>query len=497
MDSLEESQFLEIYSQSTTYSSLPSDKSKAGYVTELSLFKEDLQMSTTSLFKGDQQEYIIIWGDPYVNEDNEHAKQGLISMYPFLKNRIYKFEKSKDFRQKSIEFARMNILFLMSGTFANEQLDGQSNIQWVNNNIRDQKLHSKSIILFTSMNTVRKNNWTIENLQQKYKYVTQLTVDYSFLFTSFDKMIFNRIHRSFIQNSHLDYYFRSKTKDILNIFQTPKSHSFKELQSSIKDLKNQFQQLCQYVKENEIQAPLTLYLSQVDLEQTVQYIEQCFTLNGASKNDDKIIENFIKLYTQETPVYKILNFSLNTMNMQVYNYLKDVFKILSKCIYSYNDNQNISEIKLVRGAAIQKYQYDTMYQEYSYNQKKNVPTFISFPQFLSTSNCEKVAKRTMGLRIIEVKVEQSGREQVLNQYSILNKEYLKSEEFRKAYKVLIYIDAKFDSNNQFKPKSIKNISNYFEENEFLFQPFQSFRIDSMQEGFQEGTELEMRLTYLL
>ncbi|KAL4486720.1 hypothetical protein ABPG72_022195 [Tetrahymena utriculariae] len=492
-----ENSFLQIYQQSRIFEEMPSDQNEVAYIEESSQFKEDLLMNTKTLFQGDKQEYIIIWGDPNVGSDNENAKQGLISRYPFLKGRIYQFENSQDFRKKSLELAASNILFLMSGTFANYFLDGKSNLEWVNNNIREQKIHSKSIILFTSMATVKKNNWTIQNLQQKFKYVTQLTVDYELLFTSFDKMIFNRIHRSIVQNSHLDYYFRSQTEDILNIFQKPNSHTFKDLQSSLKNLSLQFQQLCEYVKEKEIQAPLTLYLSKIDLQDTITCIDQCFTKNKASENDYSIVENFIKLYTQESPVYRILNFSLNTMNLEVYKYLKDVFKVLSKCMYQYNDYQEISEITLFRGAAIQKYQYDTLYQEFVANQNKGRPTFISFPQFLSTSNVEKVARDIIKSRIAEVKVENTGRLQILNQYSVINKEYLQSDEFRKAYKVLIKINAKFDPKNQFKPKSIKEISTFKHENEFLFQPFQSFRIDSMDQGGNEGDDLKMNLTYIL
>ncbi|KAL4449125.1 hypothetical protein ABPG74_021117 [Tetrahymena malaccensis] len=492
-----ENQFLQIYTESTTYEELPSDQDKVVYIQEASSFKEDLLMSTKNLFQSDKQEYIIIWGDPNVGEDNEEAKQGLISRFPFLKGRIYKFENSKDFRKSSIEQAKRNILFLMSGTFANEMLDGKSNIEWINNNIREQKIHSKSIILFTSMSTVKKNNWTIESLQQKFKYVTQLTVDYAFLFTSFDKMIFNRIHRSFIQNSHLDYYFRSKTQDILNLFQQPSSQSFKELQSSIKNLQSQFEQLCEYVKTQEVQAPLTLYLSKIDLQKTVDCIKECFTKNNASNNDYRIAKNFVKLYSDESSVYRILNFSLNTMNLQVYSYISNVFKLFSKSIYLYNDNSNVSELTLFRGTAIQKYQYDTLYQEYQYNKKQNKPTFITFPQFLSTSVQKKVAKSILKDRIEEVKIETTGRSQVLNEYSLINKEYLRSQEFREAYKVLIYINAKFDSKNQFKPKSIKDVAVFSSENEYLFQPFQSFRIDSMQEGGSVGCDLEMYLTYIL
>ncbi|KAL4464910.1 hypothetical protein ABPG72_011167 [Tetrahymena utriculariae] len=166
-------------------------------------------------------------------------------------------------------------------------------------------------------------------------------------------------------------------------------------------------------------------------------------------------------------------------------------------LYLYDDNQNISEIKLYRGAAIQKYQYDTMYQEFKVNQGQNNPTFIIFPQFLSTTDVEKVAIDIQKIRIDEVKVEVNRRQQILDEYSLINKEYLKSEEFQKAYKVLICIDAKFDSKNQFKPKSIKEISKYSEENEFLFQPFQSFRIDKMDEGSGDGAQLTMNLTYIL
>ncbi|KAL4449120.1 hypothetical protein ABPG74_021112 [Tetrahymena malaccensis] len=496
MESIENS-FLQIYQQSVTYEKLPSDQNKVDYIKEASLFKEDLLMNTKNLFQSDKQEYIIIWGDPNNGQDNENAKQGLISRYPFLKGRIYKFENSKDFRNYSIEQAKRNILFLVSGTFANQYLDGKSNLEWINNNIREQKIHSKSIIIFTSMNTVKKNNWTIESLQQKFKYVTQLTVDYAFLFTSFDKMIFNRIHRSFIQNSHLDYYFRSQNQDILNLFQQPTSHSFQQLQSNIKNLKSQLDKLREYVKNQEIQAPLTLYLTKIDLEKTVASIEECFTQGNKSKDDKIIAQNFIKLYTTESSVYRILNFSLNTMNLQVYNYMQDIFKLFSKSIYLYDDKSEISEIQLYRGTAIQKYQYDTMYQEFQFNQKQKKPTFITFPQYLSTSSRKEVAQKILSYRIEELKADSKDRDQVLNEFSLINKEYLKSQEFREAYKVVIWINAKFDCKNQFKPKFIKQISEYKNEDEYLFQPFQSFRVDSMQEGGSPDCAIEMKLTYIL
>ncbi|KAL4486717.1 hypothetical protein ABPG72_022192 [Tetrahymena utriculariae] len=477
--------FLDIYSQSETVSD------------ECFSFQQNIFQTTNRLFEEDKQEFVVIWGDPNDNEDNKKVKQGLIQYYPFLKDRIYKFENSKGFRDKATELASYNILFLMSGRFGYYMFNGVSNLQWVNDNIKEQKIHSKTIILFTSLETVKSNNWTIENLQKKFKYVTQLAVDYYPLFISFDKMIFNRIHRSFVQISHLDYYFRADTEIFLDIFQNPDSHSFKELMPSAKILKQKFEKLCEYVKNYEIQAPLTLYLSDIDLQSIIQNLELCFEKNGASNDNKKIVQNIINLYTQETPVYKILNLSINTMNSCIYSYLENIYRLLSKCLYLYNDEQTQSNVRLVRGAAIQKYQYDTLYEEFMQNHQKNIPTLISFPQFLSTSTDEKVAKSIIKTRMEEVKVETTQRMQNLSKFSKTNSEYLQSEEFRQAYKILIYINANFDFKNNFRPKCVSKIAEY-DESEYLFQPFQPFMIENMQEGNTiEGSQLKMTLKYML
>ncbi|KAL4486718.1 hypothetical protein ABPG72_022193 [Tetrahymena utriculariae] len=84
--------------------------------------------------------------------------------------------QNQEFRNKSILSAGRNILLMMSGAFANTQLDGKSNLEWANNNIIEQKIHSKSIILFTRMGKVKKNYQIIENLQEKFKYVTLITI---------------------------------------------------------------------------------------------------------------------------------------------------------------------------------------------------------------------------------------------------------------------------------------------------------------------------------
>ncbi|KAL4475447.1 hypothetical protein ABPG72_022082 [Tetrahymena utriculariae] len=460
-------------------------------------FQEEYLFTTNQLFEGNQQEFIIIWGDPNNNLDNDYVKKGLIERYSFLAERIYKYENGIDFRRKSKQLSKRNILFLMSGTFANEQISGKSNLEWVNNQIQQQKIHSKSIILFTSMSTIQKNQWTIQNLQQKFRYVTQLSIEYSSLFTSIDKMIFNRIHRSFVQCNHLDYYFRAGTQSILNIFEETDQYSFKNLQISAQNLLSKFENLCEYLKTFEVQAPLTLYLSQTDKQATIKSIESCLYQNGVLLSDNIIIQNFINLYTQETPVYKILNFSLNTMNPKIYSYLSNLYKLLSKCLYLYDDKQNLSQIQLYRGAAIQKYQYDTLYEEYQYNLQQNKPTFIVFPQFLSTSEQKKVALQLTNTRIKEVNIENNERAQNLDQFSQLNKEYLKSDDFRKAYKVLIYIDAQFDNQNKYRPKSIQNISDFYQEKEYLFQPFQHFKVDFMQQGINEGEQLQMNIQYII
>ncbi|KAL4449123.1 hypothetical protein ABPG74_021115 [Tetrahymena malaccensis] len=482
---IREGTFLDIYS----YSENVSEQSFC--------FQQQLHQTTYRLFEQDKQEFIVIWGDPNNNDDTEQAKQGLIEKQPFLKNRIYKYENSKDFREKSIEFAGYNILFLMSGKFAYYLFNGVSNLQWVNDNIKDQKIHSKSIILFTSLQTVKQNDWTIEKLQKKFKYVTQITFDYDPLFVSFDKMIFNRIHRSFVQNCHLDYYFRANTQYVLDIFQNPHSLSFTEILHSPEVLKQNFEELCKYVKDSEIQAPLTLYLNKMDLQSTIDNLNLCFIKNGASNNNSKIVQNVINLYTQETPVYKILNLSLNTMNPCIYGYLGNLYRLLSKCLYLFNDEQKQSNVNLVRGAAIQKYQYDTLYEEFKNNEKKNIPTFISFPQFLSTTTDENVAKDIINIRMKEVNVETTGRMEHLSKFSKINQEYLQSEEFRQAYKVLIYINAYFDLTNNFRPKSVNTIAQY-NESEFLFQPFQPFQVEKMEEGNNiEGSQLKIVLKYVL
>ncbi|KAL4453330.1 hypothetical protein ABPG74_017537 [Tetrahymena malaccensis] len=215
------------------------------------------------------------------------------------------------------------------------------------------------------------------------------------------------------------------------------------------------------------------------------------------QNDTKIVQNFIKLYTMQTPVYKILNFALNTMNPEIYKYLETIYKLLSKSLYLYDDQQTKSNVKLYRGAVVQKYQYLTMYQEYKHNLLKNNPTFITFPQFLSSTTSEKVAKNIINDRMKEVEIETMGRMNLIDQFQLVNKQYLKSEEFKKAYKVVIYIDAYFDPKNNFRPKSIQDISQFTCEQEYLFQPFQTFRIDSMKEDLYEGQNLSMNLTYIL
>ncbi|KAL4461796.1 hypothetical protein ABPG72_019046 [Tetrahymena utriculariae] len=473
---------------------MPTNPDEASYVKESSQFREDLFSSTSSLFKGDDQEYIVIWGNLNFNLDTQKIN-GLEKKYPFFKERIYRFEKSNEFRMKSIELAEKNILFLMTGQFANHFLDGLSNLEWVNNKIVQKKVHSKSIIIFATIEIIKQNKWSIENLQQKFKYVTQLVDDFDRLFASFDKMIYNRIHRSFAQNSHLDYYFRADIQSILKIFQKPQSHSFKDLKKS--PFRSQFNQLCDYVKTQDVQSPLKLYLKNELIEQTIQYLELCFQENGAQNNEIQIVKNFIKLYTKQTPVYKILNFALNTMNPQIYKYLETIFKLLSKCLYQYDDKQTQSKIKLYRGAVVQKYQYYTMYQEYKHNLSKNDPTFITFPQFMSTTTDEDVAKSIINDRQKQVEIETMGRMNLIDEFSLVNKQYLISEEFIKAYKVVIYINAQFDPKNNFRPKSISDISEFSYEKEYLFQPFQTFRIDSMQEDISEGQNLCIYLTYIL
>ncbi|KAL4467703.1 hypothetical protein ABPG74_013038 [Tetrahymena malaccensis] len=462
-----------------------------------SKFQKQYRSQTCQLFEDNKQEFIIIWGDPNNNSDNYQAKKLLIDKYPFLEERIYKFEDSIKFRRQSTELSKRNILFLMSGGFANQMISGKSNLEWVNSEIQKQNIHSKSIILFTSMSTIQNNNWTIQNLQQKFKYVTQLSIDYDSLLIGFDKMIFNRIHRSFVQCNQLDFYFRSKTQSILDNFQNTEFYSFKNLQISESDLVFQFEGLCEYLKTCEVQAPLTLFLSEVDRLSTAKLIESCLYKNGIKYKKKNIIIKILNLYTQETPIYRILNLSLNTMNPKIYQYLNQLYKLFSKCLYLFDDKQEQSKIQLYRGAAIQKYQYDTLYDEFQQNKLKNNPTFIVFPQFLSTSVKKQIAKDATHSRYVEVDIKNTGREQHLDYFSKLNKEYLKSEDFRKAYKVLILIDAQFDEKNKNRPKSIQLLSKYKEESEYLFQPFQAFKVESMEQGTFDGQLLEMKITYII
>ncbi|KAL4453329.1 hypothetical protein ABPG74_017536 [Tetrahymena malaccensis] len=123
-----ETNFHEIYSQSKVYKGMPNNPAEAEYVKQSSQFREDLLFSTSSLFDGDNQEYIVIWGNLNFNLSTEKIYD-LEERYPFIKERIYKFEKSKEFRTKSLELAEKNILFLMTGQFANDYLDGLSNLE--------------------------------------------------------------------------------------------------------------------------------------------------------------------------------------------------------------------------------------------------------------------------------------------------------------------------------------------------------------------------------
>ncbi|KAL4445699.1 hypothetical protein ABPG74_006250 [Tetrahymena malaccensis] len=462
---------------------------------EFEEFTSTLYSQTEQLCENKMQEFMIIWGDYNQSQDNQMAKMHLIQCFPFLKDRIYQFQDSQIFRFITINLSEKNILFLMSGQFAYQQYDGTSNLEWLNDKIRKQELHSKSIIIFTSLKFILQNGLSIEILQKQFKYVTQLAVQYQNLIQSFDKMIYNRIHISFVQNKNLDYFFGSQVNLVLNLFQCHNSLQIPQI-----NYENEFykwKKICQYSKHADIQSPLSLYLNESDIKSMYKIFKSCSIKNQQECSYQEKVQNILNLYTKESVLYKFINLSMNTMNFKIYKYLNTVYQLFSRSLYEYQDGQKITKVVLYRGCAIQKYQYDKLYEEYLYNQNNGTTTFICFPQFLSTSLLKEKAQQIMSLKIDQIKQQQINRSKITQVKSNENEKLLKSIGFDDQYKLLIKIDAKFDDKNKFKPKYISKLSSFQDEHEFLFQPFQSFRIDYMQKANAvNGSNMQMTLFYV-
>ncbi|KAL4493523.1 hypothetical protein ABPG72_007531 [Tetrahymena utriculariae] len=442
-------------------------------------FTQSMYSQTEQFSDNNMQEYLVIWGDSQKNTDNETAKNCLIQQFSFLKDRIFQYQDSKIFRFVSINLYQKNILFLMSGKFAQDKYDGISNLEWLNDKISRQEIHSKSIIIFTSLQFIVQNNLSIESLQMQFKYVTQLAVQYKQLTNSFDKMIHNRIHMSFVQNKNLDFYFGSKVNQVLKLFQCHDN-----LKLPLINFEKEFEkwnEIWQYSKQIEIQSPFALHLNENDIRSIYSIFKECSKRNQQELSKYEVIQNILNLYTQESVLYKFINLSMNTMNLIIYKYLMMIYQLFSRSLYEYQDQEQISEVKLYRGCAIQKYQYDTLYQEYLHNQNNGIQTFICFPQFLSTTIDKKKAQELMNNKINQVKQQQDLRSKMA-QVPQETAKFLKSIRFNDQYRLLIQINAKMDYQNKFKPKYINKISSFKDEHEFLFQPFQSFRIDNMQKG---------------
>ncbi|KRX04151.1 hypothetical protein PPERSA_11275 [Pseudocohnilembus persalinus] len=186
-------------------------------------------------------------------------------------------------------------------------------------------------------------------------------------------------------------------------------------------------------------------------EKCLQNIAKLYVECFNSGSQEQIVKNILNLYTKkETELYAIVNCALNTLNESLIMELQDIIKCLRYCLQEYDDQDDYFQL----GQVINLWRGCTYDREY-FQKFFKVGEYIVFPGYASTSTDLQES----------LKFSKLGNEKRI----IFQLEFVCDEKMMK-----------------YRPKNLKNISAYPQENEFLLNCFSIFYIEEINPDFQDG-----------
>ncbi|KAL4449119.1 hypothetical protein ABPG74_021111 [Tetrahymena malaccensis] len=354
-------------------------------------------------------ETTIIWGDYNNSQDNQSIIDHLVQFYKFKKeNLIYCLNEDRFYR-KIQKFGQTNCLIVMSGRFATQQ-DFQ-NIKHVDALIQTRQINCKYTLIYTSEDTIKKQNWTLPALQSQYPSLMALEYVNKKLVQQMLDLIYNQSHIPFELQENLMYYLsNSQDIELINLFTKSESYNLQKQQRRLKIEDVKFKELIELLKKVNSESPLDQFKDENLIKKFLEKINKCYELSDIKKKSQnqqevEIINNLINLFSKEGEVYKLVNFTLCTINPLIYNCMKPVYKIFSTALAKYNDGNKISKLKLFRGSVISKSFYQQISLQFVLNESKNQETFIFFPSFTSTTLIKEVAQYLVAPEQIQTQVQ--------------------------------------------------------------------------------------------
>ncbi|EAR83352.2 hypothetical protein TTHERM_00942730 (macronuclear) [Tetrahymena thermophila SB210] len=350
----------------------------------------------------------IIWGDYNNNQDNKYLINQLVEFYNFKEENIFQCFNESDFYLKLQKYGSKNTLIMMSGRFATQK--NFQNVKYVDQLITNCQINCRYILIYTSEQTINQQNLSLATLQSQYPSLMALEHKYKQLVQQMLNLIYNYSHIPFeLQENQQNYLSSEQDTKLINIF--TKSEYF-DLNKQYKKLNiedEKLKRLIDLLKNVNSDSPLDKFKDESLVKNFLHKIKQCCKQNTITQKSQiiqkqNIVNNLIHLFSKEGDIYKLVNFTLCTLNPLIYDCMKPVYKLFSAALTKYDDENNFRQLKLYRGSVISKSFYQQISYQFVLKESKNEKTFIFFPSFISTTLDKQVAQYLVAPQQIQTQI---------------------------------------------------------------------------------------------
>ncbi|KAL4486713.1 hypothetical protein ABPG72_022188 [Tetrahymena utriculariae] len=438
----------------------------------------------------------IIWGDYNNNKDNQFLIDYFAKCQNFRKDNIIYCLNESDFYRKISKCQKKNSLIIMSGRFATQE--NFQNLNYVDQLIKNRQISCRYSLIYTSEQTINQQKWSLPNLQSQYPSLMALEYDHNKLIQQLLDLVYNLSHIPFELQENLLYYLSSEQDiELINLFTESQNFDLKKQQRRLKIEDIKFKQLIELLKKVNSESPLDKFKDENLIQKFLLKINKCYEQNNNNKKSQilqeaDLINNLINLFSKEGEIYKLINFTLCTINPLIYQCMKPVYKIFSSALAKYKDQNQTSQLKLFRGSLISKSFYQQIALQFVLNQSKNQETFIFFPSFTSTTLKKEVAQYLVAPEQIQMQT------QILSSFENMSYEVYELIYTYRPFLLKNIVLNQFQQGNHLKKiqkevyQIIKQFRPFLLQNQNLVQNSQINQQTSQQFSNQNNEELEIQ-----
>ncbi|KAL4480968.1 hypothetical protein ABPG72_014436 [Tetrahymena utriculariae] len=414
----------------------------------------------------DSKRYLI-WVDTYQSSENKDLLCELQLIYsPTLTVQFYSdVEKFKSEFQK---YYNQPVFLIMSGQVANDHSYSDKKLfNYIKGlyNQNKQQVKIRGIIIYTSQKGYIHLKDKFENDDSKL--VKKVTYDTDKMLQALNLLISPSKFCRVVNLDDLSYLFESALKyNLLNMHKPHLKKSLLEYNPQKINLKQIFTDAKKIIKLRKIP-----FYEELEFESILTQVNNIYLQNSndQQENQQEIAKQLLRLYTkegqnQQIQFYQLINNTLNTLNEELIKNMIPFIEMLQIALYTYDDSLSCTSIKkgktqqLFRGSSITQMNYQNIIK---------LNQFICLPSFSSFTSKESIAIDFM-----------------------LNNLYPESRAC-----LFIYEHQTGSQQYDFRPKSLKEISEKKYEYEFLTYPFVTYRIIDIKDlQFQEISYSQITLT---